>query len=255
MENTQLIYKKIIEVMADINAISKGRVNKDQHFVFRGIDDVMNELHGSLSKCGVFVLPKVLEENRSEGKTKSGGTLFYTRLKINFGFYAEDGSHVDAVVIGEAMDTADKASNKALSIGLKYAMLQVFCIPTEDDKDPDAASPEPKAETMKPEPKKPAPKKQPVKFDFEPKGGETTPEEKREIGLLLTSKTADGNLVFTKEEVRSYSEMRKDFTAAQVIAFIKKELKMRMAPAEDLPPSVEALKDAVDGEVVQGDIF
>ena len=65
----------------------------------------MNELHSSLAKCGVFVLPKVLEETRTTGKTSRGGDMFYTRLKINFGFYAEDGSHVDAVVIGgQAMD-------------------------------------------------------------------------------------------------------------------------------------------------------
>lgn len=255
MENVPMIYKSIIDVMKKINAIGKDRKNATQGFQYRGIDDVMNELHGALTESGVFIVPEVLEENRSTGKSSNGRDLFYTRLKIKFTFYAADGSSVNAVVIGEAMDSGDKASNKALSIGLKYAMLQVFCIPTEDEKDPDAASPEPKAETMKPEPKKTAPKKQPAKFDFEPKGGETTPEEKREIGLLLTSKTADGNLVFTKEEVRSYSEMRKDFTAAQVIAFIKKELQMRMIPAEDLPPSVEALKDAVDGEVVQGDIF
>jgi hypothetical protein len=68
--------------------------------------------------------------------------MFYTRLKIKFTFYADDGSNVESVVIGEAMDTGDKASNKALSIGLKYALLQVFCIPTEDDKDPDAVSPD-----------------------------------------------------------------------------------------------------------------
>ena len=62
MENaTPLIYKKIIEVMQDINAISKGRKNDQQHFMFRGIDDVMNELHPTLAKCGIFVLPKVLE--------------------------------------------------------------------------------------------------------------------------------------------------------------------------------------------------
>ena len=250
MENTQLIYKKIIEVMTDINAISKGRVNKDQHFVFRGIDDVMNELHGSLSKCGVFVLPKVLEENRSEGKTKSGGTMFYTRLKINFGFYAEDGSHVDAVVIGEAMDTADKASNKALSIGLKYAMLQVFCIPTEDDKDPDAESPQPAADSMKPAPKT-APKKPAAKFDFVPKGGETTAAEKKEIGTLLSSKYADKSRVFTDDEIKAYSAMRKDYTAAEVITEIKKELQKRMTPPQDIPPEVEAVKEAFDGEVVQ----
>ena len=261
MENTTpLIYKKIIEVMADINAIGKDRRNKDFNFQFRGIDDVMNELHGSLAKFGVFVVPNVLAETRSEGKTKNGGTMFYTRLKINFGFYAEDGSHVDAVVIGEAMDTSDKASNKALSIGLKYAMLQVFCIPTEDEIDPDAVSPQPAAGTMQqPQQKKPA-----AKFDFEPKGGETTPAEKKEIGGLLASKYTNGAPVFSKDEAKKYSAMRKDYTAREVIDAIKKELQTRLNPtqtmqtagdmmraqAQQLPPQVEAVKNAFDGEVV-----
>ena len=264
MENaTPLIYKKIIEVMQDINAISKGRKNDQQHFMFRGIDDVMNELHPTLAKCGVFVLPNVLEETRTTGKTARGGDMFYTRLKIKFGFYAEDGSHVDTVVIGEAMDTADKASNKALSIGLKYAMLQVFCIPTEDEKDPDAQSPEPQAGSMKPAPAK----KAPAKFAFEPKGGETTPAEKKELGGLLSTKYPDGGAVFSKAEAKKYSDMRKDYTAREVIETIRRDLNARLNPtsqmqtagdvmraqaqqAQQLPPQVEAVKEAFNGEVV-----
>ena len=264
MENTPLIFKKIIEVMADINAIGKDRRNQQQGFQFRGIDDVMNELHGSLAKCGVFVLPTVLEETRTTGKTKNGGDMFYTRLKINFGFYAEDGSHVDAVVIGEAMDTADKASNKALSIGLKYAMLQVFCIPTEDEKDPDAVSPQPAAGTMQQQPQQ---KKPAAKFDFEPKGGETTPAEKKELGGLLSTKYPDGGVVFSKAEAKKYSDLRKDYTAREVIETIRRDLNARLNPtsqmqtagdvmraqaqqAQQLSPQVEALKNAFDGEVV-----
>ena len=262
MENaTPLIYKKIIEVMQDINAISKGRKNDQQHFMFRGIDDVMNELHPTLAKCGVFVLPNVLEETRTTGKTARGGDMFYTRLKIKFGFYAEDGSHVDAVVIGEAMDTGDKASNKALSIGLKYAMLQVFCIPTEDDKDPDAVSPQPAAGTMQQQPQQ---KKPAAKFDFEPKGGETTPAEKKELGGLLSTKYPDGGAVFSKAEAKKYSDMRKDYTAREVIETIKRDLSARLNPtstmktagdvmreqAQQLPPQVEAVKNTFYGEVI-----
>ena len=264
MENTPLIFKKIIEVMADINAIGKDRRNQQQGFQFRGIDDVMNELHSSLAKCGVLVLPNVLEETRTTGKTSRGGDMFYTRLKINFGFYAEDGSHVDAVVIGEAMDTGDKASNKDLSTGLKYAMLQVFCIPTEDEKDPDAVSPQPAAGTMQQQPQQ---KKTAAKFDFEPKGGETTPAEKKEIGGLLSTKYPNGGAVFSKDEAKKYSDMRKDYTAREVIETIKRDLNARLNPtstmktagdvmreqaqqAQQLPPQVEAVKNAFDGEVV-----
>lgn len=137
---TPKIYRAIIDAMSQISAVSKSRTNGTQGFAYRGIDDVMNELHGILARSGIFIVPTVLAEERATGTTSRGGTMFYTRLKIKFTFYADDGSNVESVVIGEAMDTGDKASNKALSIGLKYALLQVFCIPTEDDKDPDAVS-------------------------------------------------------------------------------------------------------------------
>lgn len=139
MENP-MIYSAIVDAMGQINAIAKGRSNSMQNFKYRGIDDVMNELHPILARCGIFIVPTVLEEQRAEGKTSKGGVIYFTRLKIKFTFYAKDGSFFESVVIGEAMDSGDKASNKALSIGLKYALLQVFCIPTEDDKDPDSVS-------------------------------------------------------------------------------------------------------------------
>ena len=268
MENTPAIYKAIIGVMAEINAIEKDRKNQQQGFAYRGIDDVMNELHAALTKNKVFVVPEVLNEERSTGKTRSGGDLFYTRLKIRFTFYTDDGSSVSAVVIGEAMDSGDKASNKALSIGLKYAMLQVFCIPTEDEKDSDAQSPQPAPGTMQqraPETKQPPQQKKPAaKFAFEPKGGETTPAEKKEICALLDSKYADGAPVFSKAEAKKYSDMRRDYTAAEVIDAIKKELQTRHHPTQTMqtagdvmraqqqvPPAVESVKNAVDGEIIQ----
>ena len=75
--------------------------------------------------------------------TNKGGTILYSMLKIKYTFYAEDGTNVSAVVIGEGMDSGDKASNKAMAIAMKYAFFQVFCIPTEEMKDPDAETSEP----------------------------------------------------------------------------------------------------------------
>ena len=252
-DTTPAIYKAIIGVMAEINAIGKDRKNQQQGFAYRGIDDVMNELHAALTKNKVFVVPEVLNEERSTGKTRNGGDLFYTRLKIRFTFYTDDGSSVSAVVIGEAMDSGDKASNKALSIGLKYAMLQVFCIPTEDEKDPDAQSPQPQAGSMKPA--KPAPKK--ATFDFTPKGGETTPAEKKELGEIFKATFPDGSPVFSKEAMKFFSDLRKDFTAREVIEKARAERDKRLNPtstmskASELPQPVEAVKEAFNGEVVE----
>src|SRR5574344_2184971 len=240
MENTTpLIYKKIIEVMGDINAVGKDRRNQKQGFQFRGIDDVMNELHSVLAKCGVFVVPQVLDEARSTGNAKSGSEIFSTRIKIKFTFYAEDGSFIESVVSGEAMDTGDKASNKALSIGLKYALLQVFCIPTEDEKDPDAVSPQPAAGTMQQQPQQ---KKPAAKFDFVPRCGDTTPAEKKEIGSLLASKYTNGDPVFSKDEAKKYSAMRKDYTAREVIDAIKKELQTRLNPTQTMQTAGDIMR-------------
>ncbi len=79
------------------------------------------------------------------------------------------------------------------------------------------------------------PKKQPAKLAFEPKGGETTAEEKREIGNLLKSKYTDGAPIFSKEEMKAYSDSRKDYTAREVIDNIKAELQKRLTP----PPAAE----------------
>ena len=47
---------------------------------------------------------------------------------------------------GEAMDSGDKATNKAMSAAYKYAAMQAFCIPTEGDNDADATTHEVAAE-------------------------------------------------------------------------------------------------------------
>jgi hypothetical protein len=95
-----------------------------------------------LAKYHVFVVPTVLEQARSDRETIKGGTSHLSIFKIKFTFYAEDGSFVEAVTVGESDDTGDKGSNKAMAIAFKYALFQVFCIPTEEMPDPDAGTPE-----------------------------------------------------------------------------------------------------------------
>lgn len=141
MNENPKIYSVIKKVMTEIDAIGKNRENMEQNFTYRGVDDIMNELHPLLAKHGLFIVPEVLSEERTERTTSRGSVLLYSRQKIKFTFFAaEDGSSISAVIIGEGMDTGDKASNKALSIAFKYACLQVFCIPTKDLKDPDGNS-------------------------------------------------------------------------------------------------------------------
>ena len=136
------IYESITKIMEEVPAIGKTKTNKTQGFKFRGIDDVMNALQPLLSKNKVFIVPEILEQTREERTTSKGGNLIYSICKIKYKFYAEDGSSIEAITIGEGMDSGDKATNKAMAIAMKYALFQVFCIPTEEMKDPDSESPE-----------------------------------------------------------------------------------------------------------------
>ena len=132
------IYGLIGQAMQMIGAIGKDSKNEQQKFMYRGIDAVMNALNPVMSKLGLFICPEVLEQTREERVNKNGTTLLYSILKIKYTMYAPDGSNVSCVVIGEGMDSGDKASNKAMSVGMKYAAFQLFMIPTEEMVDPDA---------------------------------------------------------------------------------------------------------------------
>lgn len=139
------IYQAMAEILAEIPSIGKDKENKNQKFKYRGIDDVYNALHPLLAKHKVFMVPTVLSKT-SEERTTAGGTAMYSvALSVEYRFYHADGSFVSCTVMGEGSDMADKATNKAMAVAHKYALLQTFCIPTEDiaKDDPDAETPEP----------------------------------------------------------------------------------------------------------------
>ena len=137
------IYESISRCMEEIGAVGKDAVNKQQGFKYRGIDAVMNAINPALVKNHVFIVPEVLEQQRQERTTNKGAVLIYSICRIKFTFFAEDGSSIEAVTVGEGMDSGDKATNKAMAIAFKYACFQVFCIPTEEMKDPDDETQDP----------------------------------------------------------------------------------------------------------------
>lgn len=145
------IYKAIAAVAKDLSemGIAKNSQNKQQGFAFRGIDAVYNALSPALVKNGLVILPRIIERTVTERATKTGGALFYVVVKAEFDFAAtEDGSIHTVVTYGEAMDSGDKATNKAMSIAYKYAAFQAFCIPTEETAaDPDAEIHQPVSRT------------------------------------------------------------------------------------------------------------
>lgn len=140
------VYKAIANVTAAMAkaGISKDRKNQQQGYSFRGIDDVYNVLSGMLAEAGLCIIPRILSRTCQERATQKGGVLFYVTVEAEYDLVsAEDGSKHTARVFGEAMDSADKATNKAMSAAYKYMAFQTFAIPTEGDNDADANTPQP----------------------------------------------------------------------------------------------------------------
>ena len=143
------IYPAMSKIFADITSIGKNKTNAMQRYKFRGIDDIYNTLHSLFAESNVFILPEVISKQREERQTKAGGNLIYTSVEVKYTFVCGvDGSQLSIVAYGEGMDSSDKSTNKAMSAALKYALLQTFLIPTEDDAD--KTTPEPvKKEVVK----------------------------------------------------------------------------------------------------------
>lgn len=182
MTDTPKVYSSIAAVQLAMSkeGIAKGRKNQQQGYAFRGIDDVYAALAPHLAANGLCILPRVMARETVERQTKTGGNLFYTSLTVEFDFVAvADGSKHTVCTIGEAMDSGDKSSNKAMSAAYKYACFLAFAIPTEGDNDADAVT-HPAVEPKKVE--APAP--------YKPTGPMITPDTNKALSALCS----DGNM-------------------------------------------------------------
>lgn len=134
------IYQSLAAVMQDVLAVKKGERNQAQGFNFRGIDAVVNAVGPALRKHGVICTPHVESyeyQERTVGKNAS--QVGHVVVQVTYTFHALDGSSVSASVVGEAMDSGDKAVAKAMSVAYRIALLQALCLPT-DEPDPDSVS-------------------------------------------------------------------------------------------------------------------
>lgn len=141
------VYKAIAAITADLAkvGIAKTDENKFDGYKYRGIDSVYNALASRLANHLLCVLPRVLSRDVVERTSSKGGQLIHTTLDVEFDLVsAVDGSKHTIRAIGEAQDRSDKSVNKAMTAAYKYAMFQLFCIPTEgDDADADSYEIEP----------------------------------------------------------------------------------------------------------------
>ncbi len=152
----ETVYAKIAKVQAAIAKEGIGKTRQNQtpgaNYNFRGIDEVYNALSPLMAQHGLCVLPRIIEHSLTErGKTSRGNVIWSAVVCAEFDFVsADDGSIHTIRTYGEAMDSSDKATNKAMSAAYKYAALMTFAVPTEGDNDADATTHEVEAKPFAP---------------------------------------------------------------------------------------------------------
>jgi hypothetical protein len=134
------INEALANVMDDVRSVGKTDRNTHQNYNFRGIDSVVNAVGPALRKHNIVVMPRVLDlhaENVTVGRNNT--TMRSVTVTVEYQFVGPDGDSLVAVSVGEAMDSGDKATPKAMSVALRTCLLQALMLPT-DEPDPDSYS-------------------------------------------------------------------------------------------------------------------
>ena len=132
------IYGAICEVMNAVPYVGKTETSEDGQFRFRGIDQILDAVGPKLREHCVFAVPRLVDIERSTLTSRTRNGLMNTVVKVEFEFVSgADGSTITVgPVPGEAMDSGDKSTGKAMSVAYRTALIQLLAIPTGDP-DPD----------------------------------------------------------------------------------------------------------------------
>lgn len=134
------VHEAMAKVMEDVRAVGKTERNTHQNYNFRGIDAVVNAVGPALRAHHVVVVPRVISyeaENVTVGRNNT--QMRSVTVMVEYTFVGPEGDTLQAVSIGESMDSGDKSVAKAMSVALRTCLLQSLMLPT-DEPDPDSFS-------------------------------------------------------------------------------------------------------------------
>lgn len=140
MSEHPTIFEIFADVKREVRAVGKGSRNTQQNFMYRGVDAVVNAAAPALDKHGVITAPHL--DKMTYGTVEAGKArtpMAHAQVEVTYTFYGPRGDSFTVTVPGEAMDSGDKATAKAMSVAYRIALLQALNLPT-DDPDPDGDS-------------------------------------------------------------------------------------------------------------------
>jgi len=139
MDTEKNVTQALAAVMAEVRGVGKDGFHDapGAKFKFRGIDAIVNAVGPAMRNHGVIVTPQLVDVTRRDVSTSGGKASRETCVIVKYIFTGPDGTTLETIVPGEAMDSADKGTAKAMSVAFRIALLQALCLPT-DDADPDS---------------------------------------------------------------------------------------------------------------------
>src|SRR5574344_2374769 len=193
---------ELLAAMADVQSELPTMPKSSQAYGYKytDLDTITQTIKPILSRHEIGYMQSV------GGATENALTLT-TRIFNKKGEYIEDTAALPTIT--NTKNNAAQTLGMSITYMRRYALCAMLGITSDEDVDANTNGTTQTAPQQPPAPPAP-PKKQPAKSAKEPKGGETTPTEKKEIGVLLASKYADGAPVFNTDEAKKYSAMRKD---------------------------------------------
>lgn len=142
------LYQKILKITEAIGTIEKTGKNSQQGYGFIEQAKVVAELRPQLAKWGVVIIPETISRTTDRFENAKGTVFIHANTVSRYTVINADDpadrftSEWDG---GEALDTSDKATNKAHTASQKTYLMKLFNISDRDDADagsPPAQSPE-----------------------------------------------------------------------------------------------------------------
>ena len=124
-------------VMTDVQSIGKTNERNDVggRYKFRGVDLVVNSVGPALRRHGVLALPvRVFDVEYRETRTSKGSVMEDCTLKVDWLIVGPMGDALPMPLqsAGQANDTGDKATAKAMSVAQRVMWLTALQVPTQD---------------------------------------------------------------------------------------------------------------------------
>lgn len=136
------VQEAIRRVSAAVGAVGKNkRVEQGPaKYAYRGIDDILEVAHPAMAEHGLVIAPRVVDRIYEPRSTRNGGAAQFVVLFVEWTVIGPDGSRLEPapLTVGEAVDTSDKATNKAHTAAWKLLLSELLALPySEPDHDAD----------------------------------------------------------------------------------------------------------------------